>query len=61
MHIAISEPSIISENKKGGLWNRIMPKSAIKRLVNTGWSIKPSKIFLNITIPLITQMCDANV
>jgi hypothetical protein len=38
-----------------------MPKSAIKRLVNTGWSIKPSKIFLNITIPLITQMCDANV
>ena len=61
MHKAISAPSIISENKKGGLWNRRMPKSVIKRLVKTGWSIKPSKIFLNITIPLITQMCDANV
>ncbi|UOA09249.1 hypothetical protein [Methylobacter sp. S3L5C] len=33
-----------------------MPKSVTKRLVNSGWSMKPLKIFLNITIPLITQM-----
>jgi hypothetical protein len=31
-----------------------MPKSAIKTLVNIGWSMKPFKIFLNITIPSIT-------
>jgi hypothetical protein len=50
----MSDPSIIRENKKGGLWNRRMPKSATKMLVNIGWSMKPLRIFLNITIPLIT-------
>jgi hypothetical protein len=49
------------ENKKGGLWNRRMPKSATKRLVNSGWSMKPLRIFLNITIPSGTQMFGANV
>jgi hypothetical protein len=61
MHIAISAPSIIRENKKGGLWNRRIPKSATKRLVNIGWSMKPLKIFLNITISSGTQMFGANV
>jgi hypothetical protein len=61
MHIAISAPSIIRENKKGGLWNRSMPKSATKMLVSIGWSIKALRIFLNITIPSITQMFGANV
>jgi hypothetical protein len=61
MHIAISVQSIIRENKKGGLWNRRMPKSATKRLVNIGWSMKPLRIFLNITIPSGKQMYDANI
>ena len=61
MHMAIRPPSIIRENKKGGLWNRRMPKSATKRLVNIGWSMKPLRIFLNITIPSITQVFGANI
>jgi hypothetical protein len=61
MHIAISVHSIIRENKKGGLWNRRMPKSATKRLVNIGWSMKPLRIFLNITIPSGKQMYGADV
>jgi hypothetical protein len=51
MHIAINAPSMSSENINGGLWNRRMPKSVTKRLVRIGWSIKPLRIFLNITNP----------
>jgi hypothetical protein len=61
MHIAISAPSMIRENKNGGLWNRRMPKSATKKLVNIGWSMKPLRILLNITIPSGTQMLGANI
>jgi hypothetical protein len=49
------------ENKNGGLWNRRMPKSTTKRLVNSGWSMKPLRIFLNITISSGTQMFGANI
>jgi hypothetical protein len=52
MHIAISAVNIIKEKKNGGLWNRRMKKSVAKMLVNIGWSIKASRIFLNITIPI---------
>ena len=51
MHIAIKDPSINRENKKGGLWNRRIKKSVTKTLVNTGWSIKALRIFLNMTTP----------
>jgi hypothetical protein len=61
MHITISPPSMIRENRNGGLWNRRIPKSVTKRLVNRGWSMKPLIIFLNITIPSNTQMDAANV
>jgi hypothetical protein len=52
MHMAIKKPNIARENKKGGLWNRRIKKSVTKRLVNKGWSIKPFRIFLYITIPI---------
>lgn len=42
------DPSMTMENRKGGLWKTNNAKSATNRLVNTGWSTKPSKIFLNI-------------
>jgi len=54
MHIATSAPSIARENKNGGLWNRRIKKSVTKRLVIRGWSIKPLRIFLHITIPSST-------
>jgi hypothetical protein len=41
-------PTISMENKKGGLWNSRIKKSAAKKLVKTGWSIKPFNNFLNI-------------
>jgi len=50
MHIAISAPSIIRENKKAAYGTEECRKSATKRLVNIGWSMKPLRIFLNITI-----------
>jgi hypothetical protein len=40
------------EKKNGGLWNRSIKKSVKKRLVKRGWSIKPFRIFLNITFPV---------
>jgi hypothetical protein len=41
---------MMKEKGNGGTLNIRIPKSVTNRLVRKGWSIKPLRIFLNITI-----------
>jgi hypothetical protein len=57
----IRPANMTKENKNGGLWNNRIKKSVANTLVNTGWSIKPLRIFWNITTPLGVSITIAGV